>query len=420
MAFLPVQIGEPGFEVASADLGDLRSIFPHIISGRNTEERDRPVGGAAADIDSELAWVRAVAEAAERYATIAFSADDSIVASAKQLGSSAIDLSRIPRCSPREYSDPKCPLRPADLNAPIRWIRGYSLVNERETFVPVVMTHLHVPPTAAERFWLPISTGVAAHTDLAAAILAAACEVIERDALALTWLLRLPLPQIVLPSAAPEPIAQLQRRLEEGRQQCYLFDATTDIGVPTVLLVQLLTGHPTMDVFVTCATAVDSVVAGSKAIKEAATSYRVMSKERPIPESVFDFCDLTNGADYYGRGGHRSDFDFLLKSTQTTSLEAMNSARPIGAHIRSADALKQLIAYFRQREMELVVVDLTTDELRDVGLWVTRVVIPDLVPISFVYRARYLGTPRIYEHAARFGLVDLSEDKINPGPMPFA
>ena len=55
-------------------------------------------------------------------------------------------------------------------------------------------------------------------------------------------------------------------------------------------------------------------------------------------------------------------------------------------------------------------VDLTTDELRDVGLWAVRVIIPALMPISFVHRARFLGTPRL----------GIAEDLVNPDPLPFA
>jgi ribosomal protein S12 methylthiotransferase accessory factor len=420
VVFLPLRPGEPDFQIASADLGDLTEVFPHIRASRPPGVSQRPIGGAAADVTAEQAWVRAVGEAAERYATVAFSPEDFVTATARDVGSEGIDLLQIARCSETEYADPKCPLRPAPLDAPIRWVRGYSLVSEREILVPAVMAHLHIQAWPAERFWLPISTGVAAHTDLASAVMAAACEVVERDALALAWLARLPLTRVGIGSPAPEPIADLTGRFRNVRQQLQFFDATTDFGVPTVLLVQVLRGHPTAEVLVACASAAEAHVACAKAIKEAAACVRVMSAERLIPSAVVDFYELTHGADYYARGGHLDDFAFLFGSGRSVSLDAMNDAAGVTPGAAPRDALRHLVGTAKRLGFDLIAVDLTTDELRDAGLWVIRVIAPALVPISFVYRARYLGTPRIYSYAERVLGGCLCESDINPGPLPFA
>jgi ribosomal protein S12 methylthiotransferase accessory factor len=51
---------------------------------------------------------------------------------------------------------------------------------------------------------------------------------------------------------------------------------------------------------------------------------------------------------------------------------------------------------------------------------VVRVLIPQLMPLSFTYRARYLAHPRLYTAQARMGYPVLSADEINPQPQPFA
>lgn len=420
VSFLPGQMGAPPFAIATTALGNLTMAFPYIASWDGSDIRGEIIGGAGGDVNPELAWVRAVVEGTERYASMVHTPEDFIVASARELGDDALDLGGLPRCSDAEYADPRCPLRPADTEVPIRWVPGYSLVGDGERLVPAILTHLHLRPWPSERFWLPISTGVAAHPNLAAALVNAICEVIERDGLALTWLLRLPLPRIELPDPPPEPLAPFLERLGKGRVSQHFFDATMDLGVPTVFAVQVCEGHPTCELFVSCATALDPVRAYAKAIREISPAHAIMSQERPLPADVSEFCELTHGADYYGRGGHRSDFDFLLGRTASRPLGAIGCSSLANPEASDEQQLRFLVDRLKALGLEAVALDLTTDELRDVGLWVVRVIIPSLVPISFVYRARYLGTPRIEETARRWGRGALADVEINPGPLPFA
>jgi ribosomal protein S12 methylthiotransferase accessory factor len=418
--FPPQQFGAPPFAIATASLGNLTRVFPHIVSRDGTDVPGEVVGVGGGDVDPELAWVRAIVEGAERYASMVHVPEDFVVASARELGDEAIDLSELPRCSDAEYADPRCPLRPADPTAPMRWVRGYSLVRGQERLVPAILVQLHLAPWPSERFWLPISTGVAAHSSLAAALVNAFCEMIERDSLALAWLLRRPLPRIELPDPPPESLAPFLERLGKAHAAHHFFDATTDLGIPTVLAVQYCKGHPTCELFVGCATALEPAAAYAGAIREVSRARSVMSQERAVPSEVADFCELTHGADYYGRGGHSSDFDFLLGHQESRPLEAMGLASLADPQVSDAQKLNFLAGRLDALGMEAIALDLTTEELRDVGLWAVRVVIPRLVPISCVYRARYLGTPRIMEFAASGRREATTDVEINPGPLPFA
>ena len=94
---------------------------------------------------------------------------------------------------------------------------------------------------------MPISTGVAAHTSLPSALTAAIGESIEhRDAIALTWLLRRQVPRVKLDPVgivALDAYGSLERlRLCPSRFE--VFDVTTDLGVPTMLCVQVLRRAP--------------------------------------------------------------------------------------------------------------------------------------------------------------------------------
>src|SRR6185437_12395739 len=96
---------------------------------------------------------------------------------------------------------PRCPLKKARKDAPLRWVQGLSLADGQPIWLPAVMVYMHIPyRSESECFWFPISTGCAAHRSYEEALLGAICEVIERDALSLIWLQRLALPRLELDS----------------------------------------------------------------------------------------------------------------------------------------------------------------------------------------------------------------------------
>ncbi len=406
----------PDFEMANADLGNLTSIFPHVRAATGEDASREPIGGSGADVDVEQAWLRAVMEGAERYATFAYADDEFVVASAHELGSEALDLDAVPRCSEREYADPRCPFVAPDKSQPIRWVRGWSLMDRRERHVPAVMTHLYFRPTAQENFWQMISTGVAAHVTLAAALISAICEVIERDAIALTWLARLPVPRIEVPKMAPAVLAPNLERLRRSPLQHHCFDATTDVGIPCVYAVQTLDDHPHLSQYVNCATEFDAARAYAKTIREAAPARTVFEQGHAYPADIADFTALEDGAAFMGEPRHRSAFDFLLDTPGRRALRDVGLPAPTGDEAR----LCFLVERLRALGTDVVAVDLTTQDLRAAGVWVVRVVIPGLMPMSSVHRARFLGHPRLYDYPKSAGFGALCEADVNPLPQPFA
>lgn len=409
-------LGEPNLEVAAATVGNLTMAFPSVVGGLGSDIAGDGLGGAGSDRRADLAWIRAVAEALERYAMCVHEPADFLVSTAQDLGTEALDLDRIPRLSEREYRHPKCPLRPVDKRRRIRWVPAYSLSHRRQLYVPAALTHLYLRPWEAEKFWMPISTGVAAHTDLHQALISGICEVIERDAIALTWLGKLPLPRLDLDIPLPSAAGALVRSVSRSRVRQVLFDATTDVGVPTVYTVQLHDGDPVCAQLVNCVTDLDPVAAVGKAMRETTAARSAFRQAKPIPEDVHDFYHLEHGALYCGRPAALPEFDFLLDGARSTPLSRLPKRTP-GS---TADQLSHLVNLLAAQGREVILVDLTTDELRDVGLWVVRAIVPELVPMSAVHAARFLGMPRVHNYASQFLGRKFGEDDVNPCPQPFA
>jgi ribosomal protein S12 methylthiotransferase accessory factor len=405
VATIPNPPGCPDYTVCVADLGDLRPVVPGFrLAPTSTRGM---MDGAGTGIDAAAASKLAVVEALERYSNCVYDERQLIWATGAELGREAIDLDTLPRCSAAELSDRLCPLRPADSHVPIRWVRGVSLTGREGRWVPAVMAFLNIPAqSTGEHFVFQISTGCAAHVDPAAAVLNAICEVVERDAVSLTWLQRLALPMIEGTDAIAAPAGP--------GVATYLFDATTDLGVPTVYGIDVAEGS--FGTAVMCATDLDPHRAVAKVLREAASGRVALSMAPPVASQVDDFQTVSEGASYMAQAERRPAFGFLLDSARRRSLSDMRSlatGTPEGDLAVIVDRLDRL-------GMEVVVVDLTTDEAARAGLWVVRAIIPALQPLSFTHRARFLGHPRLYDAPVRMGYRSWSEPELNPWPQPFA
>lgn len=398
------------YAMYTATVGDVGFVAPGTMGATPRDVESDSIGGAGSDVEEGKAKIRALAESVERYANFIFLRDEVITATATSLGDNALDLNTLPKCSDAEYADLRAPVRRPNPDQPIRWVPALSMKDGSTKYVPLVCTHLVRRPWESEYFTNPISTGVAAHFSRERAILSAICEVVERDAIASIWLARLPIPRFEPPAGK---LREWGMR-DDSALKSLFFDATFDCGVRTVYHLQLCDHHPTAAQIVGCATDVSLEKACQKVVRETLCYRTKFEQELAIPDKVEDFIRLQDGAVYMGRPEHRSAFDFL----EQQPVEDI----PLGADpdLSDAEHLKRVREAILALGMDIYLVDMTTDELREVGLWVIRAVIPQLMPMSPVYRARFLGTPRLYELARKSGRPDFEIGDVNPYPQPFA
>jgi ribosomal protein S12 methylthiotransferase accessory factor len=407
---------EPRFITRLAGLGNIGGLTagtsPRVHGSRCTAA----AAGGGTDIDGERALFLAIAEGLERYSASTYRADQFVRASGADLGASALDLESIPACSQRELSSPFCPLSLPTKHEPIRWVRGISLLDGRLTYLPAVMVYLHVrPETPAERIWLPISTGCAAHETYEKALVHAILEVVERDAISLVWLQQLELPRIDIddPAAVGPCWDRLLRRSHD--LDYAFFDATTDLGFPTVYALQVAHADNLAATLVSCATDLSASAAVAKCIRDMAAVREAFREPRHVPTNVAEFSDVFHGATYMARREHAGAFDFLLRSRARRKLTEMVSPVSI-----DADGLRFVVEGLRQAHLEAFAVDLTTDEAIRSGFRVVRAIIPGLQPLSFHQSARYLAHPRLYAAPRLMGHPVRCEERLNAWPQPFA
>ncbi|CCM79137.1 YcaO-like family protein [Rhizobium mesoamericanum] len=181
-------------------------------------------------IDEEAAMTSAAMEAVEtRVAEI--QPNDLVVATLEGMKAEhapMIDLDLVARCVPSEIT-----------SQPIAWSEGLDIMSDRPAFVPwplVGLDHRGVRPPGFEQS----SDGLASGNRPAEAVLHGLCELVERDAWALTQLR--PYEQLrgarIDPRAFGDPILDIVvDRINRAGMRLLLLDMTTDIGVPSFLAV---------------------------------------------------------------------------------------------------------------------------------------------------------------------------------------
>ena len=298
-----------------------------------------------------------------------------------------------------------------------------------------MLTYLNFPVrTPSEQFVNPISTGTAAHSDLREAVLGGLLEVIERDSIALTWLQHLRLPAVAVdPSTLGEEVAEYHRVGTSTELETHLFDATTDYGVPTLYAVQTSQVDPELAQVVAATCDIDPQRALAKIHRELASlRIALRSHARGPRAQEIKGQDLTvvGGALADAELSMRHVFDFLLEGERPVhaldgigtltapSAGAGGSGSPDGSG--GPDPLEQVVANLERAGAEAIVVDITTDEARQVGMHVIKALIPEAMPLSFSHHARYLATPRLYQAPRAMGLTVHDEEGINPVRQPFA
>jgi ribosomal protein S12 methylthiotransferase accessory factor len=376
--------------------------------------RVQSVAGGNSFDDGQHARTVCLAEGAERYCSGARTRDDYPSLRAAELDGAVLDMTALPACSPTELADPACTVRPYDPDQPIRWAAGLDLRDGSRCWVPAVLANYRLADRGPnELFNYPISSGYAVHRDFRSAVVNAILEVIERDMVAVIWLQMLQLPRIdhaVLGPAAARAVDWADDNFLDIR----LFDATSDLGVPTVYGVLIAPYDHSLRTWVSCSTSYSLASAADKVVREVLASRSPsLAARSAAPESIDDIESVLDGAFYMAQPDRRHAFDFLTRPDAPVSSVVDDLPSDAGALL---ELLRDRLA---DTGMQAVVVDQTTSELIEVGLRAVNVVIPQLQPMSLLPHTRFLAHPRLYELPAALGYPVHREQELNPWPQPF-
>lgn len=170
----------------------------------------------------EQALSKCVTEAMERYSQVCYRDTDLIFNSHQSLKTDAFDPELYEKRNMRTKK--------------IGWIQGYEITGNKRILLPAQLFYLNYKHTLEETMLSAVnSTGAAGGFDHESTLCRSIYEVIERDSFMTTYLTKSPIPRVNLRDIKDKKIKQMIEITKRYNFELYLFNITTDIGVPTFL-----------------------------------------------------------------------------------------------------------------------------------------------------------------------------------------
>ncbi|MFE0046046.1 TOMM precursor leader peptide-binding protein [Streptomyces albireticuli] len=314
----------------------------------------------------------------------------------------------------------------------IPWVWGYSLRDRRPLLVPEILTY-YSTPGLENRFVQESSNGCASGGSLEEAVYFGLMEVVERDAFLLAWYGRAALPEIDPRTSADPRTRQMVDRLAMYGYEARFFDTRVTFPVPVVTAVAVRPDGGLGTMCFGAGAGLDPEAALAGGLCEIATDAvnirgRAERDGERLRAMAADFDKVLALHDHplvYGLPEMAGHAAFLLeeRGPKRPMAELYGpGTRTLPASGDLKDDVERCVAAVADAGFDVVVVDQTLPEQRDLGLHTVSVIVPGLLPIDFGWRRqRALHMPRTRTALREAGLRDrdLLPGDLNPAPHPF-
>lgn len=340
------------------------------LDGLRSALRADSGGKGVTPLDAE---VGALCEAVERRSGAFFGDEARVSGSYRTLGDLAIHPDAVQHYHPRQFagrdawnamhSSFQHVTTPFDEDEVMDWTPLWSLTARRHRFLPTGMLYFGAPcpPSIASN-----SNGCAAGSSLEDAVLQGLLELVERDAVAIWWYNRTPMPGMDLDSFHDTWIDELREVHASLGREVWLLDVTSDLGVPAMVAVSRRVDGPREDVMFGCGAHLEPRVAARRALTELNQCMPMVCE--PVDLSVFDI-DMRRWFETTRLAEH----PWLAPDPSVAPRDQFHHGyihRP-----DLTDDIRTIQDTLEAKGMELLVLDQTRP---DMGLPVVRVVVPGL------------------------------------------
>lgn len=350
-------------------------------------------------------------EAIERLAN-SISTSRCLVSDAESLGDLAADMDEFPTIS--KISEPASINNEFSSKKLLRWVQSIEIQSKSRKYIPLEFVCLYTNRLFnGEGITNPISTGMSVHDTYTLAILNGIYEVIERDAIALTWLLQYPGKRITnKPYGLDFNVFD-----NEFLGNTELYDVSTIDGIYTFCLKAKSYHNQNISTVLMFATHINPMEALKKLKKELiSVIYSMVESSKFFPDIINqnynDFVSVEQGGLYMAHQKNQDYFNFFNTAQEIVFDEKFNNIFE-----NEGEELKYIKGLLKNRS--IYVTDLTNRECRERGIKAVKVNIPSLQPISFVHRSRFLCHKRIKEYSIE-KLGHYEFEKLNLMPLPFS
>ncbi|MBM4256624.1 MAG: hypothetical protein FJ147_12105 [Deltaproteobacteria bacterium] len=379
-------------------------------------------GGAAAT--RERAIAKAVGEAVERYCGALFSVEDLPLESVESAPFPCVSPDAFALYSVEQYESPGFPWVPFDEQTPVRWAPAVNPLTGKTLYVPAAMVFIpyyYYQGTGDAPIVQPISTGLACHCSPAEAAISAACETIERDAFTITWQGCVSAPHVLVETLS-DANYDLVRRFEQTGSEVTILNITTDAGIPSILSVLRHPAPQAPALTFAASTALDPEEAIRKSLEELAHTRRYMQQiKNRMPPLVPDLyhanvVDQITHLHFWNDHAQASLADFVFASPRRVEFDEIENL----ATGNPAEELAILCERIEAVGHRVLITDVTTPDVGELGLSVVRAVIPGFHPLFMGYGIRALGGSRLWEVPQKLGHPGVKRASgDNPVPHPY-
>ncbi|GAB4197757.1 MAG: TOMM precursor leader peptide-binding protein [Wenzhouxiangellaceae bacterium] len=365
--------------------------------------------GAGKGLDEVSAQIGAIGEALERYSAARYRRQDMRYCAMADLDGELIDPKDLVLYSKQQYQSAGFPFTPWNRKKKIHWVRGQWLGTDQPVWVPSLVTYFNFDCPKKELFSQVSSNGLAAGQDFNDAAIRATYELIERDAMMLTWYAQLPAQRIRLDTVTDPKLLEVIGHIHNFgvALELYLLDVGT--GIPTIVCLGLGDGVNNPATSVSLATHADIHTALRKAILEQGHVLPYLRSLMPgahlWPREVSQVRSLEDHARYYFARDKQQHFDFMRQPES----RAIGLDQWQGASIETIDDMRAIL---ERAGIKVAVVDVTSPDVALSPFTVVRAVGPHLQPINFGEQFKRVDNPRLQAL--------LNGRPANPQPHPIA
>ncbi|MEH0295714.1 YcaO-like family protein [Agrobacterium sp. CCNWLW71] len=402
----------PGFPQVFFIAGRLAAPYFYRTHQAPLRYTERANHAAGCGLTYEDAMWRMIGESVERYC--ALNADESKIfqASYNELGDAAVSPLRWIGYTDGVTQHPRYQFDPG---APMHWGEAKDLRSGKTKFVPASLVWLSVPLACkGDKFHQTTSSGLAAGRTRNDAVASALSELIERDCFMSRWMLRCPPPRIERDADSVQGLdPSLLKVFRDGPLKAELFDLSIDAPEHTILARVSLANEERFGIALGASSNIDRGKALTKALIEALqicillVSRRGRTSNSLKLEEVESFLDH---GDFYAQPEAADGVDFFFGggSSVARKEEKETFPQPYDRHLN----------YLSSQNIDAYLVDLTTDDVSEIGFHVVRCLTPGLQPLTHGYGNHTLDHRRLFQVAPHLGLP--ADSAINTMLHPFA
>lgn len=376
------------------------------IEGLRSSLRTETGGKGVTPLDAE---VGALCEAVERRSGTFCGDEAQVSGSYRSLGDRAVHPGAVQLYDPRQFAGRDAwnaahskfqhVTTPFDEDEVMGWTPYWSLTEQRHRYLPTGMSYFGAPcpPSVTAN-----SNGCAAGSSIEDAVLQALLELVERDAVAIWWYNRTPVPGVDLDSFRDRWIDECREVHAGLGREVWLLDVTADLGVPVMVALSRRTDGGREDVMLGCGAHLDPRIAARRALTE-------LNQCMPMVCGATDLDSFDTDTRTWFEQIRVAEQPWLAPDPAVAPHDASHHDHQHRDDL--ADDIRGIRDALEARGMEVLVLDQTRPDL---GLPVVRVVVPGLRH----FWSRF-AQGRLYDVPVQLGRLNRPRryDELNPIPL---